>query len=96
MHTYEFTFLVEDSKSIIKLEETLQLYKGKKIKEESLGKKLLAYPIHKKTAAEYYTWLISLDKKMVKDFKQKLNFENVVMRYLMLEREEPRQKKDSK
>ena len=85
MNTFELTFLVDDQKSAIKLEEVLVSFKGKKVHELSLGKKLLAYPIDKKTSADYFVWRIELDKKNVKDFKQKLNFDNVVMRYLLLQ-----------
>lgn len=84
MNMYEFTFLLEDSKSLKKLEEILGVYKGKKIKETALGKRVLAYPINKKIAAEYFVWQIQMATDKIKDFKQKLNFENIVMRYLLL------------
>ncbi|KKQ37144.1 MAG: 30S ribosomal protein S6 [Candidatus Roizmanbacteria bacterium GW2011_GWA2_37_7] len=86
MSTFEFTFLVDDQKSIKAVEDILALYKGKKVTEESLGKRLLEYPIDKKTSAEYFVWQIELDKASVKEFKQKLNFDKVVMRYLLLQK----------
>lgn len=92
MSTFELTFLVNDKKSVANLEEVLKSYNGKKINEESLGKRLLAYPIDKNESAEYFVWQIELEKNVVKDFKQKLNFDKVVMRYLMLLREDKKKK----
>jgi len=92
MSTFEFTFLVNDKKSVTNLEEVLKSYNGKKINEESLGKRLLAYPIDKNESAEYLVWQIELEKNVVKDFKQKLNFDKVVMRYLMLLKEDKKNK----
>ena len=92
MSTFEFTFLVNDKKSVTNLEEVLKSYNGKKINEESLGKRLLAYPIDKNESAEYFVWQIELEKNVVKDFKQKLNFDKVVMRYLMLLKEDKKKK----
>jgi len=92
MSTFEFTFLVNDKKSVTNLEAVLKSYNGKKINEESLGKRLLAYPIDKNESAEYFVWQIELEKNAVKDFKQKLNFDKVVMRYLMLLKEDKKKK----
>jgi len=92
MSTFEFTFLVNDKKSVTNLEAVLESYNGKKINEESLGKRLLAYPIDKNESAEYFVWQIELEKNVVKDFKQKLNFDKVVMRYLMLLKEDKKMK----
>ena len=92
MSTFEFTFLVNDKKSVTNLEEVLKSYNGKKINEESLGKRLLAYPIDKNESAEYIVWQIELEKNVVTDFKQKLNFDKVVMRYLMLLKEDEKKK----
>jgi len=92
MSTFEFTFLVNDKKSVTNLEEVLKSYNGKKINEESLGKRLLAYPIDKNESAEYFVWQIELEKNVVTDFKQKLNFDKVVMRYLMLLKEDEKKK----
>jgi len=92
MSTFEFTFLVDDQKSIKTLEEILTSFKGKKLNEVFLGKKLLAYPINKKKSAEYFVWQIELDKKSVIEFKQKLIFENVVMRYLLFQKSDKTKK----
>lgn len=84
MSTYELTFLVEDSKSLPKLEEVLASFNGEKIEEKPWGKRELAYPIDKHTVAEFYTWKIKLDPAKLNDMKTKLNYDNVLMRYLFL------------
>lgn len=84
MNMYEFTFLVDDSKALKTLETALNSFDGKKINEKAWGKKLLAFPINKNTSAEYYTWQIEMEPAKLKEFKTKLNYENIVMRYLLL------------
>jgi small subunit ribosomal protein S6 len=81
---YEFTFLIEDVKALKPLEKTLESFDGKKLNEENWGKRLLSYPIEKATAAEYFTWHIQLDKHKLDEFKKKLNYDTIVMRYLIL------------
>jgi len=88
MTTYELTFLVEDPKSLTKLEEVLTTFGGKKIKELPWGKRLLEYPIEKQSQAEYYTWHITIDKNKLNELKIKLNYDKVVLRYLFLMKEE--------
>ncbi len=81
---FEFTFLVDDASALKQVGKTLDASKGKKIDETSWGKRLLSYPIDKKTAAEYYTWLIEIDSKQIDEFKKKLNYEKLVIRYILL------------
>jgi len=88
MSNYELTFLVEDPKPLKKLEEILTSFSGKKIQEQAWGKRLLAFPINKITAAEYYTWTIQMNQDKLNEFKTKLNYENLLMRYLFLAQEE--------
>lgn len=84
MSNYELTFLVEDPKTLKKLEEMLTTFSGKKIQEQAWGKRLLAFPINKSTSAEYYTWTIQIPHDKLNEFKTKLNYENLLMRYLFL------------
>jgi small subunit ribosomal protein S6 len=83
MKNYELTFLIEDEKTVADLEKVLTQFKGKKEEEKPWGKRTLAYPINKKTSALYYTWKISLSPEMVKDFETKLQYDNVLLRYLL-------------
>ncbi len=84
MSKYELTFLIEDPKTLKKLEEMITSFSGKKIQEQPWGKRLLAYPINKKTSAEYHTWDIELDSQKLNELKTKLNYENLLLRYLFL------------
>lgn len=88
MSTFEFTFIPHDKKSIKTLEEVLTSFKGKKVKEDSLGMRTLAYPIKKVVSGEYLVWTLEIPEQSVKGFKQKLNFDNVVLRYLLLKKDE--------
>ncbi len=88
MSHYEFTFLVDDAEALKKLEDILISFSGKKNQEKPWGKRLFTYPIDKKTAAEYYTWEIELDQSNVDKFKTKLNYENLLIRYLLLSKEQ--------
>ncbi len=81
---FEFTFLVDEASAIKQVEKTLTETEGKKIDENFWGKRLLSYPIDKKTAAEYYTWLIQIDPHKIDEFKKKLNYEKLVIRYILL------------
>ncbi|HRN70359.1 MAG TPA: 30S ribosomal protein S6 [Candidatus Woesebacteria bacterium] len=87
MNTYEFTFLVEDAKAVTALEKALESFSGKKLQENAWGKRLLAYPIDKVTGAEYFTWNIEIGIKELEQFKQKLNYDKLVLRYLILNQE---------
>lgn len=87
MSHYEFTFLVDDAEAVKKLEDILTSFSGKKVSEKPWGKRLFTYPIDKKTAAEYYTWDVEMEAANIDKFKTKLNYENVLIRYLLLKKE---------
>lgn len=88
MSNYELTFLVEDPKTLKKLEEMLTSFSGKKLQEQAWGKRLLTFPINKNTSAEYYTWNIQIGRDKLNEFKTKLNYDNLLMRYLFLAQED--------
>ncbi|MCS6956431.1 MAG: 30S ribosomal protein S6, partial [Patescibacteria group bacterium] len=77
------TFLEKESDIKI-IKDIIDSLKGKIEKEEKWGEKTLAYPIGKNKKAFYFHFLISIEKKNVKQLKQKLNFETKVIRYLIL------------
>ncbi len=81
---YEFTFLVEDEKETQALTDILAEVKGKVNQEQKWGKRLLSYPIKKRTSAVYVTWHIDIDSKNLAEFKKKLNFNDKVLRFLLL------------
>jgi len=84
MSQYEFTFIVDDAQACKKLEEVLKSFAGKKIDDVPWGTLDYAYPINKKTSGDYYTWIIEIAPEQIIPFKQKLNYDNILVRYLML------------
>jgi small subunit ribosomal protein S6 len=96
MNTYEFTFLVEDAKATKAVEKALESFSGKKLNENAWGKRLLAYPINKVVGAEYFTWHIQIGATELDQFKQKLNYDNLVLRYLFLNQEHTPVQKEKK
>lgn len=87
MNQYELTFLVEDGATLPKLEKILTSFGGKKLTEQPWGKRELMYPIDKKTSAEYHTWQIQIAPSKLNEFKIKLNYDSILMRYLFIAQE---------
>lgn len=87
MNMYEFTFLVENENEQKSLADLLTSVKGKLKSEQKWGKRALSYPIKKRTSAHYSTWEIEMDPKNLAEFKKKLNFNESLLRYLLLKKE---------
>ncbi|PIV09007.1 30S ribosomal protein S6 [Candidatus Roizmanbacteria bacterium CG02_land_8_20_14_3_00_36_15] len=85
--TYEFTFLLNEEEELKKIKELITSLNGKINQEESWGKKTLAFPIKKNRSASFYQWIIELAKPQIKEFKEKLNFNTKIIRYLILTHE---------
>ncbi len=85
---YELTFVLSDEKDLESITSILTSVKAKVMSEEKWGKRLLSYPINKHTSAYYYTWQISLEKTELAQLKKKLNFNEVLLRYLLLRQAE--------
>lgn len=81
---YELTLLLEKEADLKNIKEIITLLQGKIEKEESWGEKLLAYKIGKHRKALYFHLIISIERKNLKELKQKLNFETKIIRYLLL------------
>ncbi len=84
---YEFTFLLPEEAEAKTIQELIHSQKGKIQNEEAWGKKILAYPIKKhgrQTAAFYYHWLLDLEQNQITELKKKLNFNEKLIRYLLL------------
>lgn len=84
---YELTFLVKEEAEAKAVKELIESCKGKVIKENKWGEKTLAYTIKKNHTALFYNFEIEIDKKSVLDFKNKLNLNEKVLRYLLLVQE---------
>ena len=85
---YELTFLLHDEAETKTIKELLALLSVKLVKEDSWGKKTLAYPIAKSRSALFFHWIIETDKKNVLELKKRLNYNEKLVRYLLLAVEE--------
>ncbi|OGK47447.1 30S ribosomal protein S6 [Candidatus Roizmanbacteria bacterium RIFCSPLOWO2_01_FULL_40_13] len=81
---YDLTLMLneEDESKIIK--ELLSSLKIKVEKEDFWGKKTLAYPIDKFKALYYFNWQIDSAEDIIKELKNKIKFEEKLIRYLLL------------
>jgi small subunit ribosomal protein S6 len=84
---YELTFLVKEEAEAKIVKDLIESCKGKVTKEDKWGEKTLAYTIKKNHTALFYNFEIEIDKKSVLDFKNKLNLNEKVLRYLLLVQE---------
>lgn len=84
MTKYELTLLVPEEAELKNLKELITQFKGIIKKEEQWGKRTLAYPIKKNTSAYYFHWLIELDQSNINELKKKLNFNEKLIRHLLL------------
>lgn len=88
MNSYELTFLVGDKNEADNLKKILTSLEGTIQEEKHWGTQVLAYPINKLDSADYYTWQIKIAQKNVSEFKNKLNFSEAIIRYILLKRGE--------
>jgi small subunit ribosomal protein S6 len=81
---YELTFLLNDKEEIKNLKDLVVAQKGKVVKEEDWGEKTLSYRIKNNDKAHFYNYTIEIEKKSVTELRKKLNFNERLLRYLLL------------
>ena len=84
---YELTFLIKEEAELKNVKDLIESYKGKVTKEDKWGEKTLAYSIKKNRTALFYNFQFEVDKKNILEFKNKLNLNEKILRYLLLVRE---------
>jgi small subunit ribosomal protein S6 len=84
---YELTFLTKEEIELKNIKELIESLKGKVTKEEKWGEKTLAYSIKKNHTALFYIFQLEIDKKNIAELKKKLNFNDKILRYLLLVKE---------
>ena len=84
---YELTFLTKEETELENIKKLVESYKGTVTKEEKWGEKTLAYSIKKNHTAIFYNFQFEIDKKSILEFKNKLNLNEKILRYLLLVRE---------
>lgn len=84
MTTYEMTFLLNEEAELKNLKKLITDSDGRVVNEEPWGKKDLAYPIKKQSSALFYSFMIEIAENKVIDLRKKLNFNEKLLRYLLL------------
>lgn len=84
MNQYDLTFLLNEESELENIKKLIESLSGKILEEEKWGKKTLAYPIKKNTTAEFYFWKFEMEQKNVNELRKKLNFNEKLLRYLLL------------
>ncbi len=85
MSAYDFVFLLNQEEELGNLKALITSLEGTVQEENQHGTKALAYPIKKLMEASLYQWKISMPKNKVTEFKKKLGFNEVLIRYLLLD-----------
>jgi len=81
---YELTFLLNEEKELKNIKDLITLLKGKILKEENWGEKSLVYSIKNNHSAHFYNYTLEIEKPQVVELKKKLNFNEKLIRYLLL------------
>ena len=99
MRQYELTYLISDdiqeseiTKITGKIGGMIAEEKGKVLKEESWGRRKLAYPIKKLLFATYITINFELEPENLKNIERDLRHENSVVRYLLIVKKASKEK----
>ncbi|MFW5704131.1 MAG: 30S ribosomal protein S6 [Patescibacteria group bacterium] len=87
MSTYELAVLVRKEADLENVKKLLSSANATIEKEDAWGKRELAYPIKKETQAYYYFLDVTVDGGAIEELKQKMNFDEKVLRYLLLTRD---------
>ena len=88
MSKYDFTFLLNEEAELKIIKDLITSLKGKVTKEDNWGKKTLAFPIKKIKVANFYNWQIEMETKTMKEFKKKLDYNEKLIRYILLVEED--------
>jgi ribosomal protein S6 len=88
LSTYNIVFLTNDPAELGRLKELISSLDGKVSEEKPMGNKQFAYPINKLEAADYYEWTFQMPTTRMGEFKKKLGFQENLIRYLLLNKED--------
>lgn len=81
---YELTIILKDKGELKNIKELIVTLKGKVEKEEDWGEKTLAYSIKNNNTAHFFNYAITIDKSQISELKKRLNFNEKILRYLLL------------
>jgi len=83
---YELVILLNEEAELKAVKELIASLSGKVEKEEKWGEKILAYPIKKSHQAKFFSLYLSIGDKETAELRKKLNFNDKILRYLLLEK----------
>lgn len=93
MGNYELTLVlspdIEDAKQktlLAKLTKAVEKEGGKVVRENKLGRKILAYPLKKNAEGVYFLWELDLPKDRVDVVSRGVGLEEGVLRHLLVRR----------
>ena len=81
--SYELTFLLKEETELKNIKDLVESL-GKITGEEKWGEKTLAYPIKKNNRAYFFNISLDISKEKTSELRKKLNFNNNLIRYLLL------------
>lgn len=86
MNSYELVFILKEDKeeTTNKIKKYIEDLTGKIQSSEKWGKKDFTYPIKKLKAGYYFLWKINFSQDKIQEFKKKLDFDEEIVRYLLL------------
>jgi len=87
MEKYEFMFILrvdmpdtDRDQAITNIRKDIENIEGKVTKEDTWGKKRLAYPINAQNEGYYFIWNVELPKSASPAFKKKLELSSEILR----------------
>ncbi|KKQ24758.1 MAG: 30S ribosomal protein S6 [Candidatus Roizmanbacteria bacterium GW2011_GWC2_37_13] len=80
---YELTFLLKEEAELKNIKDLVESF-AKITGEEKWGEKTLAFSIKKNNRAYFYNFNLELSKEKTNELKKKLNFNEKLIRYLLL------------
>lgn len=92
---YEITFILNDESETKNIKSLLESLEGKITEEKAWGERELAYPVQKLRSAKYFTWTFTIPPKNLAELKRKLNFNEKMIRFLLLKLDIKKLKKES-
>jgi len=88
MKNYQIVFIIDSTKNskneAKKVSQLITELKGKINKENTLGKKTLAYRIDKKWEGDYFHYFFSMGEDKVNQLKKEIFQKNMTMRFLLI------------
>ena len=84
MQKYDLTVITQKNDIGEKIEKVIAAVGGKAGRMVEMGKKQLAYPMQKISAAQFFSWVVELPANAVVQLQKKLTVDKDVVRHLLV------------